>query len=62
MTSHVSTRPITRIRHVAAVLGIVALVGFMLATIPACNTVEGVGRDLEATGDAIGDAADDAKD
>lgn len=27
-----------------------------------CNTTEGVGRDIEAAGDAIGDAADDAND
>jgi predicted small secreted protein len=27
-----------------------------------CNTTEGVGRDIEAAGDAIEDAADDAKD
>ncbi len=28
----------------------------------ACNTVEGVGKDIEATGDAISDTARDAKD
>lgn len=28
----------------------------------ACNTVEGVGKDIEATGDAISDTASDAKD
>lgn len=28
----------------------------------ACNTVEGVGRDLERAGDAIQDEADDAQD
>lgn len=33
--------------------------GFVLS---ACNTVEGVGRDLEATGDAVADTAEDAKD
>ncbi|HEX9876108.1 MAG TPA: entericidin A/B family lipoprotein [Gammaproteobacteria bacterium] len=27
-----------------------------------CNTVEGVGRDVEAAGDAIEDAAEDAND
>lgn len=27
-----------------------------------CNTTEGVGRDIEAAGDAIEDAADDAND
>jgi entericidin B len=33
--------------------------GFVLS---ACNTVEGVGKDIEATGDAISDTARDAKD
>lgn len=28
----------------------------------ACNTTEGVGKDIEATGDAIEDAAQDAND
>jgi predicted small secreted protein len=33
-----------------------------LTTLCACNTVEGVGRDLERAGDAIQDEADDAQD
>ncbi|MHA7813398.1 MAG: entericidin A/B family lipoprotein [Phycisphaerales bacterium] len=33
--------------------------GFVLS---ACNTVEGVGRDVQAAGDAIADTAEDAKD
>lgn len=33
------------------------LVGFASA-LPACNTVEGAGEDIEGTGDAIKDAAD----
>jgi predicted small secreted protein len=33
-----------------------------MAFVAACNTVEGAGQDIEATGDAIEDAADDAKD
>ncbi|MBO6513551.1 MAG: entericidin A/B family lipoprotein [Phycisphaerales bacterium] len=33
--------------------------GFALT---ACNTVEGVGRDVESAGDSIADTADDAKD
>ncbi len=32
------------------------------ALLSACNTVEGVGRDLERAGDAIQDEADDAQD
>ena len=34
------------------------LTGLVLTA--ACNTVEGVGRDVEALGDTIEDAADDA--
>jgi entericidin B len=30
---------------------------FSLITIAACNTVEGAGRDIEATGEAIQDGA-----
>mgnify|MGYP001500083636 CR=1 FL=1 len=30
----------------------------MLATVAACNTMEGAGEDIEAAGDAIQDAAD----
>jgi predicted small secreted protein len=33
-----------------------------VALVTACNTVEGAGKDIEATGDAIEDAADDAND
>ena len=33
-----------------------------LTMLCACNTVEGVGRDLEQAGDAIQDEADDAQD
>jgi predicted small secreted protein len=32
------------------------------AMLSACNTVEGVGRDLERAGDAIQDEADDVRD
>ena len=33
-----------------------------LTLLSACNTVEGVGRDLERAGDAIQDEADDTRD
>jgi predicted small secreted protein len=33
-----------------------------LALLSACNTVEGVGRDIERAGDALQDEADDARD
>jgi predicted small secreted protein len=32
------------------------------ATLGACNTVEGVGRDIERAGDAIQDEADETRD
>ena len=33
-----------------------------VCVLSACNTIEGVGRDLERAGDAIEDEADDARD
>tara|TARA_R110002095_G_scaffold66519_1_gene56467 strand:+ start:1418 stop:1603 length:186 start_codon:yes stop_codon:yes gene_type:complete len=38
-----------------------ALAGSSVA-LSACNTVEGVGRDVESVGDSVADTADDAKD
>jgi predicted small secreted protein len=39
-----------------------AALAFMLAAAAAaCNTVEGVGQDAQAAGQAVEDAADDAK-
>jgi len=38
---------------------VAALLGLSLA---GCNTFEGVGKDVEAAGDSIEDAAEDAKD
>ena len=45
-----------RIVLLLSTLGVVGTSGL----IAACNTVEGAGRDIEAAGDAIEDAADDA--
>lgn len=39
------------------VLAILMLSG-MLATFPGCNTMEGVGEDIESGGEAIEDSAD----
>jgi predicted small secreted protein len=39
-----------------------AVGGLGLFTLSACNTTEGIGEDIEAAGDAIDDAADDAND
>ncbi len=43
------------------VLGVTLIAG-VGATLSACNTVEGVGRDVESAGDSLADTADDAKD
>ncbi len=42
-------------------MGLTLLAGVGV-TMSACNTVEGVGRDVEAAGDGIADTASDAKD
>lgn len=44
------------------ILYTLGIAGFLGMTLAACNTVSGVGRDIEAAGDAIADTADDAKD
>jgi predicted small secreted protein len=36
-----------------------AVAGFSAAALSACNTVEGAGKDIESTGDALQDSADD---
>ena len=43
---------------------ILVLLGWLLTTLAltACNTTRGVGQDVEATGDAIEDTAEDAMD
>jgi len=38
-----------------------ALIGFSVLTLPACNTVEGAGKDVKATGQAVENAAKDSK-
>jgi predicted small secreted protein len=45
-------------------LKIFVVLAWMLATLAlsACNTTRGVGQDVEATGDAIEDEADEAMD
>jgi len=42
-------------------LSVAALTVVLSAFSIACNTTEGVGRDIEATGDALKDGARDAK-
>jgi predicted small secreted protein len=39
----------------------VALIGFFAVTLSACNTVEGAGKDVKATGQAVENAAKDTK-
>ena len=40
---------------------IVLLAGAALLTTAACNTIAGMGRDVEAAGDAVEDTAESAK-
>jgi predicted small secreted protein len=41
------------------ILACTALAGAILLS--ACNTIEGVGRDVSSAGDTVADTADDAK-
>jgi len=41
---------------------VVVMAAGTVVALSACNTVEGAGRDIEAAGDGIEDAASDAKD
>jgi predicted small secreted protein len=47
-------------KYVDIALPLVSAAG--LALLSACNTVEGVGRDIEKAGNAIQDEADDVRD
>jgi predicted small secreted protein len=47
-------RETPRFATIAGVLAVLALLG-------ACNTVSGVGKDVEATGEAISDTAEEVK-
>jgi predicted small secreted protein len=40
---------------------LLALVGFSALSLSACNTIEGVGKDVKATGQAVEYAAKSAK-
>jgi predicted small secreted protein len=39
----------------------IALIGVFAVTLSACNTVEGAGKDVKATGQAVENVAKDAK-
>ena len=39
----------------------IVLLGMSVVTLTACNTVEGAGKDVKATGQAVENAAKDAK-
>ena len=45
---------------VAKIMGLLTMIGFAFAC-TGCNTVEGVGKDVKATGQAIENTADKAK-
>lgn len=42
-------------------LGFLAILGWTVGGLAACNTVEGAGKDVKATGQAVENAAKDAK-
>ncbi|MCA9304799.1 MAG: entericidin A/B family lipoprotein [Phycisphaerales bacterium] len=50
------------LNRVLTVLVLGGVSGLASFTMSGCNTVEGVGRDVESAGDAIADTARDAKD
>lgn len=39
----------------------IALLGVFAASLSACNTIEGAGKDVKATGQAVENVANDAK-
>ncbi len=39
----------------------IALLGVFAVSLSACNTIEGAGKDVKATGQAVQNAASDAK-
>ncbi len=43
-----------------SLLAVTVFAACLPLSLSACNTTEGIGRDIEAAGDAIGDAAEDA--
>jgi predicted small secreted protein len=49
------------LQRIVLLLSTLGVVG-STALLTGCNTIEGAGRDVEAVGDAIEDAADDAND
>ena len=50
----------TAMKYAGIFIPLVSVAGLTLLS--GCNTVEGVGRDLERAGDAIQDEADDTRD
>ena len=44
--------------HLRKLVLALAMAGFSVAALSACNTVEGAGKDIENTGDAIQDGVD----
>ena len=46
-------------RPIVALISVLVLAGL---SVTACNTVEGLGKDTEAAGEAIQDSAEDVKD
>jgi predicted small secreted protein len=60
MSGHQDYAPVEK-PCAAGVLGLVAA-GLLALSLNACNTVSGMGEDVEAAGGAMSDTADDAED
>ena len=62
MPVHVRTRPWSRVpdRRVSRLTGVLlgCVAAFAFCMLPACNTVEGAGEDVEAAGDSLEQAAE----
>ena len=51
-----------KLAHATRALIVAASLGAATLGVAACNTTEGLGKDVESTGDAIKDTARDVKD
>lgn len=60
LRSPLSSNDLTKGNAMKQILAI-AVLGMSVLTLSACNTVEGAGKDVKATGQAVENAAKDAK-
>lgn len=53
---------VKKVGSMALAAAVLSAAGCMLVTLSACNTTEGVGKDIESAGEGLKEAAQDAKD